>query len=121
MVQLIVYPSFGYYDPKNLNKWHTIYTKQISYVVVPLMLGQLTLGVIHVFRSPSMYTLANLLLILGVWFLTFRIFVPIHQKITGGFTSPELLQKLVTLNWMRTLLWTLIFLGTLLAGSNILY
>lgn len=114
IVQLVIYPSFKYYTLQNLNKWHALYTKRISYVVIPLMQGQLALGIWEILNKPSAYTFGSLFLILLVWFLTFIIFVPIHQKITEGFGTQEILHALVAKNWLRTVLWTLIFVWTLM-------
>ena len=41
MVQLVVYPGFKYYQRERLLEWHARYTSRISYIVGPLMLGQL--------------------------------------------------------------------------------
>ncbi|MEO1009857.1 MAG: hypothetical protein AAFX53_01035 [Bacteroidota bacterium] len=40
-VQLIIYPSFQFYNPIELLLWHGIYVHRITYVVLPLMVGQL--------------------------------------------------------------------------------
>ncbi len=112
IVQVIIYPGFAYYNSSDLLKWHSSYTKRISYVVIPLMLGQLTLGLWEAYCCPSTYTLGALFLILAVWLLTFRIFVPMHQKIAEGQTSSTFLHNLISKNWLRTFLWTLIFIWT---------
>ena len=112
MVQVIIYPGFTYYNSTDLLKWHSSYTKRISYVVIPLMLGQLILGLSEAYCCPSIYTLGILFLILAVWVLTFRIFVPMHQKIAEGHADSTFLHSLISKNWLRTFLWTLIFIGT---------
>lgn len=112
IVQVIIYPGFTYYTSTDLYKWHSVYTKRISYVVIPLMLGQLTLGLWEAYCYPSTYTLGSLVLILGVWLLTFTIFVPMHQRIAEGQTESVLLYSLISKNWLRTFLWTLIFVWT---------
>lgn len=114
MVQVIIYPGFTYYTMGDLLKWHTLYTRRISYIVIPLMLGQLALGIWEFYSKPSAYSIGSLVLIVTVWVLTFMIFVPLHQKIADGFASKQLLNSLITKNRWRTVLWTLIFVWTVM-------
>lgn len=110
MVQLIIYPSFLYYPKEDLLVWHAEYTKAISYVVIPLMIGQLVVGILQIARKRSLYSVSSILAILAVWVSTFLIFVPLHQSIgTDDFTA-ETLQQLVNKNWVRTSLWSILFL-----------
>lgn len=112
IVQIIIYPGFTYYTLGDLLKWHTLYTRRISFVVIPLMLGQLALGIWEFYSKPSAHSIGSLVLIIAVWVLTFTIFVPLHQKIADGFASKQLLNRLITKNWWRTVLWTLLFVWT---------
>lgn len=113
MVQLIVYPSFTYMDKQRLIVWHSKYSKGISAIVIPLMLGQLVLSVMLLLREISLSRLIDLLLLISVWAVTFIIFVPTHQAISTGNGNAVLLKKLVTKNWSRTVIWTTIFLFNL--------
>ena len=108
MVQLIVYPSFLYYTPKNLVIWHQKYTGRIAMVVVPLMFGQLGITLYQVYETFQAMTLIKLGLVLFVWVFTFAYFAPTHGKISNGDTSQEQLSRLVGWNWWRTLAWTLV-------------
>ena len=36
-VQLVIYPSFGFYAKANLFEWHKSYTARVTYIVLPLM------------------------------------------------------------------------------------
>ncbi len=110
MVQLIIYPSFSYYPKSNLYRWHKKYTLRLGYIVIPLMLGQLILAVLEMFTEFSVLKMFNLGLVVMVWLLTFLQFVPIHLKISTHIITDLLLQKLVHLNWSRTILWTLVFM-----------
>lgn len=82
MVQLIVYPGFAYYSFSDLRKWHAVYTKRISYVVIPLMVGQLVLAVLEAFTAPNASAIVGLALVLLVWVFTFGVFVPLHHTIS---------------------------------------
>lgn len=108
IVQLIIYPSFLYFEKQNLFKWHTKYLAVFSRIVIPLMFGQLIIASIQVFKLVTMETVVSLLLVLLVWISTFIQFVPIHNKISKNEASDTFLKQLVTKNWVRTILWTLI-------------
>ena len=43
LTQLVIYPSFTYFREQDLTRWHRKYTRAISYIVMPLMLGQVGL------------------------------------------------------------------------------
>jgi len=106
MVQLIVYPSFIFYAPKNLLDWHVHYTRIIAGIVIPLMLGQLILCIIQVIKTQSPYTYLSCLLIFLLWVLTLLKFAPIHRQISKGVVNRALLKKLICYNWIRTIGWT---------------
>lgn len=109
MVQLVIYPSFLYYEKQNLVKWHNHYTKGLTIIVIPLMFGQLIMASIQLVELSSIKTIISFLMVCAVWISTFVQFVPIHNKISKNKVTEKLLQQLVNRNWLRTLLWTLIF------------
>lgn len=113
MVQLVIYPSFAYYSSKELIQWHQKYTLRIAYIVIPLMLGQLMIGVYQLIDQFSFYSIVYVILILGVWVITFAKFVPMHNNISRGKADEHMLKQLVHINWWRTLLWTFIGLYSL--------
>tara|TARA_R110002167_G_scaffold61561_6_gene173672 strand:- start:3035 stop:3445 length:411 start_codon:yes stop_codon:yes gene_type:complete len=108
MVQLVVYPSFLYFEKENLLKWHQQYTKGLSVIVIPLMFGQLITAIIQLVQFSSLETIIRFIMVSAVWISTFAQFVPIHTKITNHKATEKLLKQLVLKNWLRTLLWTLI-------------
>lgn len=110
MVQLIVYPSFHHYTAENLVHWHQKYTLAITFVVVPLMFGQLITALLQVFAEQHFFTIGSLVLIALVWLSTFIQFVPLHGTIASGAVHKEVLNELVSKNWLRTGLWTVLFL-----------
>lgn len=108
MVQLIVYPSFLFFNKENLVHWHKVYTKRIAVIVVPLMLIQLVISILNTIVSFSIINLTIGLLVLFLWFFTFKSFAPVHFKISeNGFQQIQL-QELVNRNWIRTIIWSLI-------------
>ncbi|MFK7812649.1 MAG: hypothetical protein AB8B59_09155 [Maribacter sp.] len=116
MVQIIVYPSFQFFQKENLIKWHEKYTRVISFVVIPLMFGQLIITVLQLIKIQSVFNICSLVLIGLVWAITFSQFVPMHSKISAGNADEILLKRIVKMNWSRTLLWTVIFIWNLLTS-----
>lgn len=109
MVQLIIYPSFKFYSENELLQWHEKYVAEISYIVIPLMFGQLIAAVIQLIAEQNWFTIGSLVLITLVWMSTFTQFVPMHNTISSGQATVRLLEALVFKNWLRTGLWTIIF------------
>ncbi len=110
MVQLLVYPSFTFYTKENLALWHTTYTPRITIIVAPLMLAQLGIAILRLYSEIGLFTVANGVLVAATWLTTFFVFIPIHDRIQKDEYSQKLLYQLVSLNWIRTVLWTLIFI-----------
>ena len=118
MVQLIVYPSFAFYNNTQLLKWHKTYTKAIALIVIPLMLGQLGIVIYQVFLAQNTFTLISIVLVVLLWGITLLKFAPMHQQISKGNTQIHLLKTLVQMNWIRTIIWTLLFL---LSSASVLF
>ncbi len=112
-VQLVIYPSFGYYSKENLYQWHRSYTTRVTFIVLPLMFSQLVLAVIQLWQIQNEFTILSAVIIATLWLQTFLIFVPLHQSIDNNTPVENVCIKLVTKNWMRTILWTLLFLISL--------
>ena len=113
IVQRIVYPSFLHYSSKELIKWHRIYTSRFTFIVLPLMLGQLTIALYQLVLLVNLYTVLSFVIIGLIWLSTFLQFVPIHAKISKGKVNQKMLDLLVKKNWIRTFLWTVLFLYSL--------
>ena len=117
IVQRIVYPSFLHYDTTNLINWHREYTSRFTFIVMPLMLGQLGISIYQLIMKIDLYSILSLIIILLIWAATFLQFVPIHAKIAKGKVSQKMLNSLVKKNWIRTFLWTALFLYSMLVTS----
>jgi hypothetical protein len=115
LVQLIIYPSFTYYKPENLFKWHQKYTTRLAFVVIPLMLSQLVLAIVAVFCKLNIVSICSLLIVLFLWIFTFVSFAPLHFKISKKNTNQNILQLLIRRNWIRTFLWSFLFIFHLIA------
>ena len=114
LVQLIIYPSFLFYERNNLKRWHYNYTKKITYIVLPLMMGQFIIAIIHLFNDFSIFSLGSFLIIVSLWVITISIFIPLHNKVSTDLVNQSIINKLIRLNWIRTLLWSGLFVLNLL-------
>lgn len=120
IVQLIIYPSFSYYKHEDLHKWHTIYTKRIAIVVIPLMTTQLVVSSIQIYLDLSYLSLLYLIMVLLAWISTFLIFVPLHDNISKKKAIEQSIKKLKLHNWLRTILWSFIFILTCYIETTLL-
>ena len=121
VIQLIVYPSFKYYNKSNLDDWHPIYTQRVSLIVIPLMVGQLVFHLIGTFDTPSLYKVISLLLIVLAWVLTFVFAVPLHGQLSSSNNPDKTINQLIKVHWGRTVSWSLVFLidcSSLLLNTN---
>jgi hypothetical protein len=110
LVQLVIYPSFQYYKTDDLDQWHSIYTGRITIVVLPLMLSQLVLSVFLSIQSAWMlFEIIDTILVVMTWLSTFTIFVPLHQNIDQNKDLQHSIYKLINYNWIRTFIWSIIF------------
>ena len=109
LVQLVIYPSFLRVEPSKLIAWHKVYTFCVSFVILPLMFGQLVLTILSVLEGPSILEWVAFAFVLVCWILTFFVSVPLHRKIEQNDITRETRQKLITTNWPRTILWSVIF------------
>ncbi len=114
LVQLIIYPSFRYTQTENFLPWHQKYMFLITLIVGPLMFGQAALVLVQLFTTTSVPVIASAILILLIWLSTFLQAVPTHDRLAAGNHTAELVEKLILVNWPRTVLWTIVFLLGLL-------
>jgi len=121
IVQLVIYPSFHFYPKAELLAWHSKYTAGISFVVVPLMFGQLGAHLYNSFSNPSLVGLIVLAGVIACWVITFAVSVPLHGNISSGTDIGDSITQLVRTNWSRTIIWTLVFIGSLYRSSNLLF
>ena len=109
LVQLVIYPSFLRVEPSELIAWHKAYTFRVSFIILPLMFGQLVFTILSVLEGPSILEWVAFAFVLVCWILTFFVSVPLHRKIEQNDTTKETRQKLIATNWPRTILWSVIF------------
>ena len=108
VIQLVHYPSFHFIELKQYTTFQRFHMSRISYVVIPAMLTELFTLILIVISMNQIDTLvlASAILLIFIWLMTAVFFSGVHQKLTLGYDQ-TVVDKLVKLNWGRTLLWTL--------------
>ena len=98
IIQVLHYPSFLFVDKTEFSKFEAFHTKRISFLVLPLMVSELILGLVHL-----NYLILGIIVL--IWLSTFFIQVPCHEKLKFGFDKLTI-ERLIITNWIRTSLWT---------------
>ena len=108
IIQLVHYPSFHFIELNQYTTFQRFHMSRISYVVIPAMLTELftLIPIIISMDQVDPIILASALLLIVIWLMTAVFFSGVHQKLTLGYDQ-VVVEKLVKLNWGRTLLWTL--------------
>ena len=110
LVQLAVYPGFCRIEKSRFVTWHSRYLRLMGYLVGPLMIGQLAFAVWNVFMARHWISAETLYLglVALTWIATFRMVVPIHDKLQSRGNESKFVRQLVWANWPRTVLWSVI-------------
>lgn len=107
-IQIVHYPFFHRVDKQEYAVHMAEHRKKISFIVIPVMLVELTTAgwlvlVETAFRGEF---IAGLALLLLIWISTAVFQVPSHSKLADGYNPAEV-DRLVNYNWIRTILWTM--------------
>jgi hypothetical protein len=106
IVQIIQYPSFIFFSNQNFETFHNFHTSSISMIVGFPMVMELFASLWIYWESKTKWNLVNLMIVIMIWLVTFFSIVPIHNQLALGYNL-ELIQKLIALNWIRTILWSI--------------
>ena len=108
-VQLVVYPQFARVGAAEFVEHQREHTRRISFVVGPLMLGEVAGALVWAVDTggivSSRAALVGLVLLGVIWGATALFSVPQHARLERGF-DVRTHRILVTTNWLRTLAWT---------------
>lgn len=108
LIQIVHYPLFNRVGNAEFALYHSMHSKLISFIVMPVMIFELfTLGLLIMGHADFNLT-DKLILSLSlfiIWATTFFFSVPAHNELTEGFKEASY-QKLVWTNWFRTFFWT---------------
>ncbi len=110
LIQLVQYPLFSQIGTENFQKYHSLHTFWITFVVAPPMMLELLTSIFLIIYKPaeidSKLLWIGLFLAVAVWASTFFLQVPMHEKLASGFDK-NAHDFLVNSNWIRTIAWTL--------------
>jgi hypothetical protein len=74
------------------------------------MLAQMALVLRLVFTQPGLPNFLMLSAIIIIWISSFSLSVPYHKKLLQRGKDQTVISRLVRTNWIRTILWTAVFL-----------
>lgn len=105
-VQIVHYPMMARFDREKFASCEKEHCDRTSWVVVPLMLGEVfTFVLLLVSGARSNILLLSGLLLCAIWASTFFLQVPLHRSLLRGWDAAQH-RRLVTTNWIRTMAWT---------------
>ena len=115
ITQFVTYPSFKLIKSSSFSEFHKSYTNKMLFIVAPVMILELISSLLLVifYVSDNNTEIGLLITLMLIWFLTFFIIVPIHNKLTLNYNK-GLNQKLIKYNGLRTILWIIklmLFIG----------
>ncbi|MEY4578355.1 MAG: hypothetical protein RL701_3058 [Pseudomonadota bacterium] len=116
-VQIVAYPLFKHVGAAEFGAYHHNHARLITFVVAPLMLGELAGALASVlFPDPALPRTTAWLgasLAIAAWVVTLFAAVPLHNVLARGFDASAH-ARLLGANWLRTAIWTA--RGVLLLG-----
>ena len=104
VIHFVHYKSFNFIDIEKFVEFHKFHTKNISFLVIPLMIIEVVISIIICYFYFSILSLINLSLVALIWIITFLLQVPSHNKLSTGKSIAEI-EKLVSGNVFRVYLW----------------
>ena len=104
VVHFVHYKSFYFISDKEFIGFHIFHTRNISYLVIPLMIIEASTSIMICFFYYGLLPLINLILVLSIWIVTFLLQVPCHNKLSSG-KSETTIKKLIDTNIIRVYLW----------------
>ena len=116
LVQLIIYPSFRAIGNDVFSSWHHRYVTAIGFIVVPLMLVQAGCIAIQLLDIAAWGNILSAAAMLGAWIVTFTLSAPYHRKLQQEGKDPDIINRLIHTNWLRTTCWLIVFAAGLIGG-----
>ena len=115
ITHFVTYPSFKLIKSSLFSEFHKSYTNKMLFIVAPVMILELISSLFLVIFDVSHNNteIGLLISLILIWFLTFFIIVPIHNKLTVNYNK-HLNQKLIKYNGLRTIFWIIkliLFIG----------
>ena len=107
IIQLVHYPTFHFIDKNLYSSFQKFHMNSISLIVVPVMVLELATGVLLIVgNSKNFLIIISFIILILIWAITGIFFSGAHGKLITGYNA-LVVDKLVSMNWIRTILWTL--------------
>lgn len=107
VIQILHYPAFYYVGQNQFAEFHSLHTKKIAFIVLPVMLLELVTALFLAVQNFSSILLwSNLFCLLLIWLSTFLVSVPLHHSLSIAM-NVQAITRLIKTNWTRTFLWSL--------------
>lgn len=108
IIQILHYPTFLFVDKKHYTKFQKFHMKNISNLIIPIMLLELLTGlsILLKIKMINFYFFASFGLLILIWLITALFFSKFHSELSKKYNRDTIL-KLIRLNWIRTFFWTL--------------
>lgn len=108
-VQIVVYPQFRSVDPAQFASYAADHSTRITVALALLAPAEIVLAAWLFLDTPSglnrsVVFVSGALLAAG-WVATAFFFGPLHGKFQGPYDR-DLINQLITTNWVRTILWS---------------
>lgn len=114
VVQVIVYPVFQQVAPSRFSAWHRSYCNKIGFFVLPLMIAQLIEAASACFFVGAVLDWTKMGAVLGTWIVTFLMSAPSHRRLSKHGQDQAVIARLLSTNWIRTFLWSGVFVISVL-------
>lgn len=106
-VQVVHYPLFAQVGAETFRSYHARHTRQITWIVAPLMAVELlTAAILLIGGARDAWLLASSAPLAFNWLATWRVQIPLHDRLSAGFDA-EVHRRLVASNWWRTAAWSI--------------
>lgn len=106
-IQLVHYPLFARVPAAGWPVYEAEHQQRITVLVLPLMVANvgLALALLLDGAQPEGVAVLNAALAGGVFLATGLVYAPMHGRLSTAH-DPDLIRRLVRLNWLRTVAWT---------------
>lgn len=109
MVQIVHYNLFDRVGEQQFAQYESDHNRLITPIVAVPMLIEIATACLLLITAPAGFprwaALLGIGLVIAIWLSTAFLQVPMHTRLMNGF-DPEAYARLVSTNWIRTLLWT---------------
>ena len=124
-LQIVHYPLFTYIDKKSFIEYNIYHQKKSAYIIFIPMLLEGAFSILFAFDSPynipPMIPFLCLCLSTSMWLVTFSHIAPLQDKLTTDGLDKETVEKLIQMNWMRTIGWTVKILLLVYCLSKLIF